>query len=790
MSVTKKLVTKKFNVHNANKFVDSVSSGDNRYFVYVGKHIPYANGDVNVDAPTDSVQDSFIDVYDNMVFAKLVTTNDVKHMIRRVEWQPGQVYDEYSHDDSTLEVKDFFVYVNDGLEYNVYKCLYNNNGATTVVSPFRVGNSLDYDPIYTGDGYIWKYMYTISKTQFDKFASKTYIPVTPNTDVIANATAGSIEVIKILESGSGYNNYIENGVFKSSDIRVGGIDILYGAPETASTISDYYTGCVLKVTSGSAEGQYRRIVGYNGGSSPKTFTLSSPFNVIPSVDDTYQVYPYGYVFGDGNETTSAEALIVIDGSSSNGVSSIEILNAGAGYRKAAVAPGQTPNEVPYGTTSVFIDLPAAIKNGSSFTEASLKPIIPPKNGHGSDPYSELFANRVCVSVKFQQSENGEIPIENDFRQIGIIKDPEFHNVEIQHGAAVGTFSVGETVKQYKEYKLLGDVTIEAGNTEILKTNFGKISNTITILNEGIGYNSTVNNFLVFSGGGGTGANGYFANDASGNIVSVVVTSQGSGYTSAPTVTIEPTAGGSNGQLLAELANPQQPTFTDIFASGDYILVTNGNTNFVSTVYAVPADYRIVTVDEAPFSGENLNVSAFEFVASGKITAVSTNLITLTNVSGSFSANGKILGLNSGTTAKISTSSGSVKVNDKNTNFSIGVQLSRITGDYAAGSFPFIEDELIQQNTLLPIVQPSGYMHHIVINNGTDDDVLYISNEYGIFNLNRDIVGDSSGTVLANTSNIYKGDFVKGSGEVLYYENLDPIRRSDNKSEVVKIILEF
>ena len=34
------------------------------------------------------------------------------------------------------------------------------------------------------------------------------------------------------------------------------------------------------------------------------------------------------------------------------------------------------------------------------------------------------------------------------------------------------------------------------------------------------------------------------------------------------------------------------------------------------------------------------------------------------------------------------------------------------------------------------------------------------------------------------------NFVKDSGEVLYYENLNPITRKDNKSEIIKIILEF
>jgi len=72
--------------------------------------------------------------------------------------------------------------------------------------------------------------------------------------------------------------------------------------------------------------------------------------------------------------------------------------------------------------------------------------------------------------------------------------------------------------------------------------------------------------------------------------------------------------------------------------------------------------------------------------------------------------------------------------------------------------------------------------------------MFISNKFGIYNLDeagvRNIVGVTSGATLENLSNKYPGDFVVGSGQVLYIENLDPITRSNNKSEIIKIILEF
>jgi hypothetical protein len=68
--------------------------------------------------------------------------------------------------------------------------------------------------------------------------------------------------------------------------------------------------------------------------------------------------------------------------------------------------------------------------------------------------------------------------------------------------------------------------------------------------------------------------------------------------------------------------------------------------------------------------------------------------------------------------------------------------------------------------------------------------MYISNKFGTFNLNTDVVGNTSSVILENLNNKYPGDFVVGSGQVLYIENLDPITRASNKSEIIKIILEF
>ena len=801
MSVTQKLVTTNFNVESAASFVSSFANND--YFVFAGKHTPYPGSDANLTTPNNSVKSTNLDVYDNMIFAKRISTDDVVHVIDKYFWTSNTFYDKYDHRDGDLHTKKFYTVVDDSTEFNVYKCLFNASNTTVNVNSTVAPSVKTIDPIVTGDGYIWKYMYSVSKTQYEKFATTNYIPVIANTTVQSAATPGTIEVIDIVTRGKGYDNYIDDGVFRTTDLQVGGVNTVYGAPDTAEAEDDYYRGCVIKITNSSsgAAGQYRRIVDYRGVGGQKIFILNAPFTIAPAAGDEYEVYPYVYVWGDGSETIPAEGRAIID-PTANSIVEIEMLGVGAGYRYGESYAGKTSDTIPVTINSAFIDMPASVANSAGFTAATLQPIVSPPNGHGSDPLIELGARRVCISTKFTNSEGGTIPTENDFRQVGILKNPLYTNVDIILRAANtvgGNFNIGETVYQFKQYKLHGNVSVIASNTLIKKTNQGRISSTVTITNGGTGYDSTVDTITANNTGtGGSGFAATFANNGSGVITSVTVTNQGNNYITVPTLSINTTTG-SNGQLAVALANPQTPTFKDSFVVGDYVLVTKGSNNYLTTVSNIPYDYQITASTNSTFTADDCEISALVLQASGKVTSVSAGQITLSNVAGVFTEESKIIGLTSGVTSVIETTAGAgqaaIQVNDKAAgSFNTAVQLTRLVGNFPSGGTDFLADESVQQNSLISYAKPRGAFHHIELGGGVDDDIMYISNKFGIYNLDpagvRNIVGLTSGATLENLSNKYPGDFVVGSGQVLYLENLDPITRSGNKSEIIKIILEF
>ena len=84
------------------------------------------------------------------------------------------------------------------------ECIDNNNGANSYVKPTLTSTSGTFK---TGDGYVWKYMYSVDSSSNSKFTTTNYIPVSTNAAVQGNATPGSIDVIQITDGGNSYFVY-------------------------------------------------------------------------------------------------------------------------------------------------------------------------------------------------------------------------------------------------------------------------------------------------------------------------------------------------------------------------------------------------------------------------------------------------------------------------------------------------------------------------------------------------------------------------------------------------------
>lgn len=520
MAESKKLVTINHRLHVARQILESVSEPANTaYYVFFGNHLDYANNDV-IPQPVDSVNE-IVDVYNNMIFGKRLTSNDLKLMIPRNNYTSNKVYDMYDDMDGAANVSlfnsNYYAVVNAEAYYHVFKCLENNNGSNSTVQPeFSEIDAAD-EVYQTSDGYVWKYMYSVDSSTVAKFATTEYFPVVPNTTVQNSAVEGVINVIKVENSGRGYDNYC-NGSFRSDDLRVDGNTLVYSINSSlsANTTNSYYNGCYLYITSGIGVGQYAKVISYSVNSTVKSVLLDAPFPVPPKVGSKFEITPGVKIVGDGEQSTNAVARAIIN-TAGNSIHRIEMLSLGSGY-KIAIA-------------NVVANPIVGVSN-----TAILRPIYSPPGGHGSDPAAELGATRLGFSTKFSNSDVG-IPLTNDYRTIGILKDPVFANVTFEYDSGTGTFLPDEKVFRVAGIKISNTISVNSTTAIITDAN-ADFENQLDVgeyiyFTDGYQYQLSTVNSIVNSSYITIKSNGYFDSTSSGSLYKTTIGSSVSNVAITP-----------------------------------------------------------------------------------------------------------------------------------------------------------------------------------------------------------------------------------------------------------------
>jgi len=259
------IITNKFRIHNAEQFSESFSEASPSVY-YMGIGRPQAFGtltrgdsrttnegtDASPLTPVDSVQDEFF-YFDDLLAAKKVTSSDVSYVIPRRNWTTGTVYDYYRHDygnritgttttqtsnsgASVLNDATFYVMSS---TFNVYKCLDNNSGANSTVEPTGTSTSI----LTTGDGYKWKYMYSLTASEQTNFLSTDFMHVSTDSTVSSAAVDGAINILKIKSAGTGGTNGTHTGIAIRGDGSSGTVSVtVSGGAVTAVTVTNAGSG--------------------------------------------------------------------------------------------------------------------------------------------------------------------------------------------------------------------------------------------------------------------------------------------------------------------------------------------------------------------------------------------------------------------------------------------------------------------------------------------------------------------------------------------------------------------
>ena len=217
------IITDQIRILNAKNFVAGVSSSTNSYYSFIGLPNPtdiQSDWDTNPPSPRDSF-DEENNYWDTMIALKKINASDIRQVVQKRFWSTGTTFDMYRHDYSrsntakvsgatNLYSSSYYILNSD---YRVYICLQNGTDPDNL----NGRPSLD-EPLFTdlepraagtsGDGYIWKYLYTIKPTDIIKFESTDFMPVpinwetsTDNATVRDNAVNGSIKIATITNRG-------------------------------------------------------------------------------------------------------------------------------------------------------------------------------------------------------------------------------------------------------------------------------------------------------------------------------------------------------------------------------------------------------------------------------------------------------------------------------------------------------------------------------------------------------------------------------------------------------------
>ena len=385
------IITDQIRILNAKNFVAGVSSSSNSYYSWIGLPNPtdlQTDWDNNPPAPKDSFNDEN-EYWDSMLALKKITAADARQVVTRRAWTSGTVYDMYRSDYSrtntakvsgatNLYQASYYVI---NADYRVYMCLQNGstpetpNGKSSLDEP----TFIDLEPRAagtSGDGYIWKYLYTIKPSDIVKFESTNFIPVPNNWETSAdtaavrnNAVNGSVKIVTITNRGVGIGT--ANRTYTRVPIRGNGS----GAEATVVINNDQTVDSVTVSSQGS--GYTYGSLDLDAGGIPSGTTIPT-FDVIISPEGghgkdiyrelgAYNVLIYSRLENDnenpdfvtGNEfarigivenpKSTPTSLLVADKASALGALKI----TGVGYSSAVFTlDGEVTQTVAAGSTAV------------------------------------------------------------------------------------------------------------------------------------------------------------------------------------------------------------------------------------------------------------------------------------------------------------------------------------------------------------------------------------------------------------------------------------------------------
>ena len=414
------IITSNFRTVNASHFKEQIEGSS--VYVAIGKSDVWSlttsdTTDTTPFIPGDNL-DQLGEARANLIAMKKIVSADIAHVVPRHTWTSGNSYYAWDSDDASIFDKAFYIVTS---EFKVYKCIVAGGGASSI-QPTQTLTS----PTAESDGYTWKYMYTISVADAEKFLTNSYMPVktvslaASATVAVASTTATIIltETVPGIHVGMTVSGTNVGSSKTVSDIN-GSVLTLSGAP--SGSVSGILTFAYANDAAAEAvlsEADYAQYLNQKASRDSSTAAGIERIEVTAGgTGYTNNTNVAVAITGDGTgATVTTTAGITV---SSGAVTAVTIANKGTNYRVA--------------------DL---VISGGAGSDATARAVISPKAGHGVDPVSELGGFFVALNTKLDGNDGGDLTVGNDFRQITLINEPRDYNAT----PLAGNIATADTLK--------------------------------------------------------------------------------------------------------------------------------------------------------------------------------------------------------------------------------------------------------------------------------------------------------------------------------------------------------
>ena len=341
-------------------------------------------------APLDNLTEKY-SVYSDIIAAKRITSSFARSVIRRYNWDTAN-----------------------NPKFDMWKPNYSADAPGG--GAIGVNTALGGDSISTAKFYVMNQQYEVFKCLY-------------NGESIANPTGVNVVHEPKTNPSAGLGSYA-NGIFTAPD---GSYVWKYMYTMPTDDVLAFLSSDFMPI---AAAGEASRV-------ATETAAVAGSLDIALIRDGgtglTNGTF-YAPVLGDG---TGAIAKLVV---TSGAIESVEMEVRGSGYTYASIP---VVTGVPSGTAGsteligLFSDVALTTSQAVAATSTpALEVILPPQGGHGSDFETELNAKRVMTNIRLTFVESaGDFPVDNDFRRIGIIKDP------YEYGTT--TFATADTLSGLK-----------------------------------------------------------------------------------------------------------------------------------------------------------------------------------------------------------------------------------------------------------------------------------------------------------------------------------------------------